>query len=160
MTQKSILRIARFVVLGGALAAVWFFWRSRETLTIPDNDESMAPTYPAGSTVVVQYVDDDEPLARGEDVVYLTREDDVVRARFGRVQGLPGDVVGAEDGLLTLNGEPLKPIKMPGEAMGTVPDGHVLVLAINPFERRYPDSRRLGFLPRADVKARIRARVR
>jgi len=158
--QKTVLRVVRIVVFGAALYLVWDFMRDREKLTLPDNDASMEPTYPAGSTVVVQYLDEDAAIDRGTDVVYLSRDGDVTRARFGRIQGLPGDVVGAEEGLLTVNGEPLKPMKMPGEALGTVPPGHVLVLAINPFEERYPDSRRLGFIPRADVKARIRARVR
>jgi len=158
--QKTVLRVVRLLVFGGALFLVWNFMRDREKLTIPADDESLAPTYPGGSTVVVQYLHEDAALERGTDVVYLSRDGDVTRARFGRAQGLPGDVVGAEDGLLTVNGEPLRPMKLPGEPLGTVPPGHVLVLAINPFEGRYPDSRRLGFIPRADVKARIRARVR
>ena len=160
MSQRAVLRVARIVLFGGALVAVWFFWSGRETLTIPADDGSMAPTFPGGSRVVVEYLDGEAELERGMDVVYLSRDGDVLRARFGRIRALPGDEVGAADGLLTVNGEPIRPMKLPGEAMGPVPPGHVCILALNPLEGRYPDSRRLGFIPRADVKARIRAVVR
>jgi hypothetical protein len=42
--------------------------------------------------------------------------------------------------------------------MGTVPPGKVLILATNPAETRYPDSRVLGFIPRENLQAIIRFR--
>ena len=93
------------------------------------------------------------------DVVYAMEKEGTTYARFGRIRGLPGDEVGAREGRLTVNGEPIGPIPIPGEPMGTVPPGKVLILATNPAETRYPDSRVLGFIPRANLRAVIRYRI-
>jgi type IV secretory pathway protease TraF len=80
-------------------------------------------------------------------------------ARFGRVRALPGDVVAVIEGELTVNGEPLRPAIRADRAMGVVPNGSLLILPIHDQISNYPDSRTLGFIPRADVQARVLARM-
>jgi signal peptidase I len=155
-TQR-VLRIARLVLLLGVAIALATLWRSCDRMRIPDADQSMHPTYPGGSVLVVEDLAPDAPLERGTDVVYAVEIDGQTYARFGRVRGLPGDVVGVKDSRLTVNGEPAGAI--PGEPMGEVPEGTVLILAINPLEIRYPDSRKLGFIPRKQVVAVIRTKL-
>lgn len=151
------LRATRFLILLGAVVLAAMFFRGCEKLTIPAQDQSMDPTYPGGTTVFVENLSGKDPLARGADVVYTVEHDGTTYARFGRVQGLPGDEVGARDGRLTVNGEPVGPMPIPGKAMGRVPEGTVLILAINPTETRYKDSRELGFIPRSRVVGAVRA---
>ncbi len=155
-----VQRATRALILLGVVVAAAMFLRSHEKLKIPAADQSMDPTYPGGTTVFVEDLAPDAPLARGQDVVYTVEHDGTTYARFGRVRGLPGDEVGAKDGRLTVNGEPLGPASIPGEPMGRVREGTVLILAINPAESRYPDSRVLGFIPRGNVVARILASMR
>jgi len=156
---RRFLRPARFLILLGVVLVVAFFVRNYERIEIPAADQSMDPTYPGGSTVLVEKIDADAPLARGTDVVYTWEADGKTYARFGRVRALPGDVVGAREGLLTVNGEPVGPLPIPGEPMGEVPEGHVLILAVNPAETRYKDSRELDFIPRERIVGILKARV-
>ncbi|MHC4973563.1 MAG: S26 family signal peptidase [Planctomycetota bacterium] len=149
----------RILLLAGIVVTLGLFLRGSEKFTIPQADESLYPRFPGGSTVVVEELDADEPLQRGIDVVYAMEKDGTDYARFGRIRGLPGDEIGAQDGRLTVNGEPIGPIPMPGSPMGTVPEGKVFILAINPAETRYPDSRELGFIPRERLRAVIRYRI-
>jgi signal peptidase I len=156
---EAVLRATRFLILLGAVVVVAMFLRTCEKYTIPAQDQSMDPTYPGGTTVYVKTVSEEDPLARGADVVYTMEHEGTTYARYGRVRGLPGDEVGERDGRLTVNGEPIGPAAIPGRAMGRVPEGTVLVLAINPTEMRYQDSRALGFIPRSRVVAVIRAQI-
>jgi len=161
MIRPAVLRrVTRLLVLLGVAVAAAMFFNRIEKLRIPVTDQSMDPTYPGGTTVFIDDLAPDAPLPRGVDVVYTVERDGTTYARFGRVQGLPGDDVGAKGGRLTVNGELVGPAGIPGEAMGRVREGTVLILAINPAETRYPDSRALGFIPRANVVARIRASMR
>jgi len=157
--QKTILRVVRFVLLAGVVLSVAFFFRGNQKFGIPEADQSLYPRFPGGTTVVVEEIDADAPLERGADVVYAMEKEGVDYARFGRVRALPGDVVGAKDGKLTVNGELIGPIAMPGDAMGEVPPGKLLILATNPAETRYPDSRSLGFIARDRVQALILYRL-
>ena len=160
MIRASVaLRAARFLLLLGAVVAVGLFVRSCERLQIPAGDQSMDPTYPGGTKIIVERLAPDAPLERGADVVYEQEIDGKKYARFGRVQGVPGDDIGARDGRLTVNGEPIAPIPIPGEAKGRVPEGTLFILAINPAETRYEDSRILGFIPRERVKAVIKTSI-
>ncbi|MHC4550367.1 MAG: S26 family signal peptidase [Planctomycetota bacterium] len=159
MRQKTVLRVARLALLLGIVLAVAFFVRGNPRLTIPEHDQSMDPRFPGGSTVVVEELEADAPVPRGADVVYAMEKDGVTYARFGRVQGLAGDVIGARDGRLTVNGERVGPLSIPGAALGEVPPGKVFILALNPLEKTYPDSRVLGFIPREDLRAIIRYRI-
>lgn len=159
IAQKKLLRVARFAVLLAAVLLVAFWIRGKHTYTLPPTDQSLDPAYPGGSRVLVQDLAPDAPLERGTDVVYVMEKDGVEYARFGRVRGLPGDAIGAQDGKLTVNGEPIGPLPLPGELLGRVPEGHVCILAVNPLEHRYPDSRTLGFVPREKVRARILFRL-
>ncbi len=152
-----VLRATRFLILLGAVVAAAVFFRSCEKFTIPVQDQSMDPTYPGGTTVLVEDLAEDAPLVRGADVVYTMEHGGTTYARYGRVQALPGDDVGAREGRLTVNGAPVGPAPIPGKEMGRVPVGTVLILAINPAETRYMDSRALGFIPRARVRKLIRA---
>lgn len=159
---KVLQRVVRFAILLGVVLTVAMFVRTWSRSRIPDADHSMDPTYPAGSRVVTKPLAPGAPLDRGTDVVYRWEKDGTAYERFGRVQAVAGDDVGEKDGILTVNGEPIGPIAMPGpsEATGTVPEGNVLILAINPLERTYPDSRKIGFIPREDVLSVIRASMR
>jgi hypothetical protein len=154
--QATVLRVVRLLLLLGAVITVATILRGCERLTIPEQDRSMDPTYPGGTTVYVEVLSPEAPLDRGMDVVYEQEVDGTRYARFGRVQGVPGDDVGERDGRLTVNGEPVGPAPMPGKAMGRVPEGALLILAINPAETRYQDSRALSFIPRARVRGRIK----
>ena len=159
--QKKILRGLRVLLLGAVAVSAALLWNRTggSKFTIPEGDESLYPKYAGGSKVVVEKLEADAPLERGWDVVYAMEKDGTNYARFGRIRGLPGDEVGAHEGRLTVNGEPIGPIPIPGEPMGAVPPGKVLILATNPAETRYPDSRVLGFIPRANLRAVIRYRL-
>jgi hypothetical protein len=150
--QRVIYRVLRVLLLGGIVVTIGLFMRGCEKFTIPAKDDSLL-NYPGGTTIWATELEPDAALARGMYVVYMMEKDGTAYARFGRIEGLPGDVVGAQDGRLTVNGKPVGPI--PGEAMGTVPPGKVLILATNPAERDYPDSRVLGFIPRERVLYRF-----
>jgi len=156
---ETVLRGARFLILLGAVVAAAVFFRSCERFTIPAQDQSMDPTYPGGSTVYAERLSGKDPLARGADVVYTMESGGNTYVRYGRVRALPGDEVGERDGRITVNGELVGPAPIPGKAMGRVPEGTVLILAINPLETRYGDSRALGFIPRSRVIAVIRAQT-
>jgi signal peptidase I len=149
--HATVLRVVRFALLLGAVVVAALFFRTWDRRTIPATDQSMDPTYPGGTRVMTRALAPEAPLDRGTDVVYRWRKDGTTYERFGRVQAIPGDEVGAKDGRLTVNGEPVGPIPIPGEPKGRVPEGTVFILAINPAETRYPDSRTIGFIPRADV---------
>ncbi|HEX5136781.1 MAG TPA: signal peptidase I [Planctomycetota bacterium] len=157
MRPRVIQRVVRFGILLGVVLAAAMFLRTWSRSRIPEADHSMEPTYPAGTRVLTKPLAPEAPLDRGTDVVYRMEKDGTTYERFGRVRALPGDEVGARDGMLTVNGEPIGPIAIPGEAMGTVPEGRVLILAINPLEETYPDSRKIGFIRREDVLFLIRA---
>jgi signal peptidase I len=158
--RRKVLRFVRLGLVGAALVMVALFVRDRETITIPANDYSLWPTHGPGTKLVLKRIEPDEELARGVDVVYLVRPDGKERAQFGRVRGLPGDVIGAKDGYLTVNGKLInRPSRVPGEALGEVPPGKVCVLAVGARRDVAPDSRALGFLPREDIKAIIRYRI-
>jgi hypothetical protein len=156
--QRRVARVLRFALAAGIAVAAGLLVRSCERFAIPQEDESLYPRYPGGTTVVVAELEADAPVERGMNVVYAMEREGAIYARFGRIQGLPGDVVGARDGKLTVNDELVGPIPIPGEPMGTVPPGKVLILATNPAETRYPDSRVLGFIPRESLQAIIRFR--
>jgi hypothetical protein len=161
MTRPAVLqRAIRFALMLGLVIFGVVSLRGCERHRIPAQDQSMDPTYPGGATVFAWALAPEAPLDRGTDVVYEMEKDGATYARFGRVQAIPGDEVGAADGKLTVNGTPIGPIPVPGEAMGRVLEGRVLILAINPAEKQYPDSRTLGFIPRERVRAVIRTSIR
>ena len=158
MKKKSIQRAVRFVVLLAVFVMLGFLVRGCERFRIPDADQSMSPVYPGGSRVVCRLLDEDDELERGMDVVYAMEWKGQLTARYGRVRALPGDRIGADaQGMLTVNGEKIGPINVRGKPLGRVPDGKLFILAVNPQETLYPDSRRLGFIERKDVRARILA---
>ncbi len=158
--RKKILRVVRLVLLLAAGVLVAFFMRRHPRFTIPENDASLEPSFSGGTTLIVRRVDEDDEIARGDNIVYEMEQDGTRYARFGRVQALPGDIVDARDGHIIVNGEPIEPLPMPGAAAGPVPPKHVYVLATNPVERNYKDSRELGFIARDKVRAVILSSVK
>ncbi|MHC4847318.1 MAG: S26 family signal peptidase [Planctomycetota bacterium] len=159
MRQKSIQRSVRFAVLLGVVLMLGFVFRKCERFKIPDPDQSMSPVYPGGSRVVCEVIDEDDALERGMDVVYAMEWQGQLTARYGRIRALPGDRIAADAaGMLLVNGEKIGPINIRGKPMGLVPADTVFILAVNPQETLYPDSRKLGFIQRKDVRARILAR--
>ena len=154
---RRLRRPLRLVLLAVLAVMVGLFLRGQpETFRMHLEDKSMEPAYPRGSKLRVRVIDAEAELHRGVDVLYAVEG----KAHFGRVRGLAGDRVGSRDGFLTVNGDPIEPREIPGEALGEVPEGAVLILALNPFETRFPDSRMLGFIPRGDVRAIILGRAR
>jgi hypothetical protein len=154
---RKLRRPLRFLLLAAIAVMVGLYLRGRsESFRMHAEDRSMEPVYPAGSTLRVRVIGEDAELEKGVDVLYAVEG----KAHFGRVRGLAGDEVGSVNGELTVNGERIEPRGIPGDAMGRVPEGTVLILALNPFETRFPDSRRLGFIPRAQVRAIILGRAR
>jgi signal peptidase I len=158
--QATALRVIRFAILLAAVVIVALEVRGCARHTIPAQDQSMDPTYPGGTRVIVDHLAPGAPLDRGTDVLYTMEQGGTTYERFGRVQAIAGDEVGSADGKLTVNGKPVGPIPIPGEAKGRVPEGTVFILAINPAETRYPDSRTLGFIRRDKVLGVIRASIR
>jgi hypothetical protein len=167
MKPASVRRAVRFVILLAIVLMAGYVFRNYERNRIPEADQSLSPLYPGGSRVLCELLDGDDPLERGMDVVYAMEAahpgtgEPARFARFGRIRGLPGDDIGVDaEGLLTVNGERIGPINMRGEPLGRVPPDRLFILAINPQETGtlYVDSRRLGFIPREDVRARILAR--
>jgi signal peptidase I len=160
--RRKVLRFLRLGLVGAALVMVALFMRDRETITIPLDDYSLSPIYPPGTKFVLKRIEPDDPLPRGADVVYVVHPEGKTRAQFGRVRGLPGDIIGAENGHLTVNGKLIdRPAPIAGSALGEVPPGKVCVLAVStrlPPDVA-PDSRVFGFLPREDIKAIIRYRI-
>lgn len=158
MNQKAIRRGVRFAIFGAIAVIAGLFLRNYERFAIPEQDQSLAPVHPGGSRVFCRVLDEDDPLERNVDVVYAMEYEGVRRARFGRVRGLPGDMLGTDsEGRITVNGKPIGPIGLRGNPLGPVPDGKVCILAVNPQESAYPDSRKLGFIDRAEVQATILA---
>jgi len=157
--NKKILRAVRFALIAVMVVMLALFLRGHQKMTIPEGDQSLSPTYPGGSLLYVQPVEDDDPLEREMDVVYVQHKEGVDYARYGRIRGLAGDEIGAESGRVTVNGELVGPIRIPGKPAGVVPDGHLYILAVNPGELRYPDSRVLGFVARSDIEAIILSRI-
>ena len=160
MKHKTIKRTVRFLVFLAVVIVLASFLDGCERHRIPDADQSLSPAYPGGSPLICRALDADATLERGMDVVYAMEWEGQLTARFGRVRALPGDTVGVDaEGKLTVDGERIGPIAIRGEAAGIVPEGAVYILAVNPQETLYPDSRRLGFIARSDVRARIVARL-
>ena len=159
MKAKSVQRVVRFVVLLAVILMLGIVVRRCERFRIPDADQSLSPVYPGGSRVVCELLDEDDDLERGMDVVYAMEWKGQLTARYGRVRALPGDEVTADSaGMLLVNGEKIGPINVRGKPLGVVPDGTVFILAINPQETLYPDSRKLGLIARTHIRARILAR--
>jgi len=154
VNQRALARWIRFGLLAGAVLTFALWMRSTDRYRIPDTDESLAPFYGGGSTLITEPIGPRDDLPRGADVVYWMEQEGVRYARFGRVSGLPGDRVESREGRLWVNGEALS---VGGDMEGTVPPGRLLILAVNPLETRYPDSRRLGYIPRDQVQAIIKA---
>jgi hypothetical protein len=106
---RKLQRTIRLIVFGAVAVLAGLFLRGSERYEIPLGDPSLAPYYPGGTVVMVDELDEDDPLETGWDIVYAMERDGQLYARFGRVRALPGADVGERDGELTVNGEGLKP---------------------------------------------------
>jgi len=156
MKSRSVLRIVRLAVLLGAVVAVALYVRGHAVYRIPENDQSLAPRYPGGSRVLVAVLDDGDPVARGDDVLYEMESEGTRYARYGRIAAVPGDRVEVRGGLLVVNGEELP---LAGPAPAEIAPGSYFILARNPLEATYPDSRRLGCVPRGRILAKLLVRI-
>lgn len=150
MNPRKLVRPLRFVLFAVVAVLAGLFLRGRaEYLEI--NDRSMYPRYQPGDRLAIRAIDEDDPVARGDWVLFAIE----TTGYCAVVRGLPGDIVGATDGRVTVNGKPVlvhgRPF--PGNAAGAVPDGHYYVLCLNPDVQR--DSRRFGFIARGQVKGII-----
>ena len=147
--RASRFRRARLVFLGVALIIGWLASRYA-FLVVTVHDGAMSPAIEAGSTVVClrqSFLDmlvgilPEEAVRPHRGGVYLLAYSEANEAEAGegeeteplllirRVLGLPGDVIGVEDGMFTVNGE-----IVPGEPSGgnrvypvTVPAGRLFV---------------------------------
>ena len=109
--NKKVLRVIRFVLIGFLVVMTARFWSGQQKMTIPERDQSLAPTFPGGSTLYVKPLGADDPVEHGMDVVYVQHKEGVDYARFGRIRGLPGDEIGADAGRVTVNGAPPGPLR-------------------------------------------------
>ena len=159
IAPRRIVRPLRFVLMAAIVIMIGLFVRERmrhEALTVPDHNQSMFPKYPAGTRVSAENIDDDYPLEIGMDLLYEVDG----TGYLGRLQGMGGDDVGIDDeGRITVNGERVGPIPIPGAPLGKVPEGKLFLLVLNPAPDVPPDSRTFGFIPREDVLAIIRHRI-
>jgi type IV secretory pathway protease TraF len=99
----------------------------------------------------VRRIDPDEPLEIGTNVVFKVEVEGKRYDRLGRIRGVAGDEAGAKDGFVTVNGEFVGPLKLRGPSMGTVPEGHLLILATSDTNTAGLDSRAFGFISRDRV---------
>jgi signal peptidase I len=148
VNPRKLVRPIRFVIFAGVAVTVALFLRGRPE-AFPIGDDSMVPLYYPKDRLAIRVIDPDDELQRGDDVLFAIDK----HAYFGRVRALPGDTVGARDGMLTVNDAPVGPVPVPGDALGPVPAGHVCVLCLNPAVGN--DSRRFGFLRREQVRGII-----
>lgn len=119
--------------------------------------DSMSPTLPTGSTILVErisrYWDDVDP----QDLVLLDLDDGPT---VKRIVGVEGDRIEILDAVLHVNGEPVREdyvdsVTLDGVFFGPVdvPPGHVFVLGDNRFDSI--DSRAFGSVSRDRVKGRV-----
>lgn len=120
---------------------------------------SMAPTLAAGSHVLVDHLGPRLGGYHRGDVVVLTSPLDGTLL-VKRVAGVAGDDVAILDGVLHVDGRPVRePWVDPRDVdsvyseLGVVPEGHVLVLADHRPEAL--DSRTFGPVPLADLRGRV-----
>jgi len=154
--NKTIRRVVRLVVFAALGVMLFTFATTHELLRIPIDDASLNPDFPAGSRVVLRYVDEESPLKRNTPVLYLAERDGKTVAHFARIAALPGDTIESKNGVLHINGVSRF---VRGKAPGPVPEGHVFLLIPNPLEKLHADSRKLGFIKRSAIKAIVLARM-
>ena len=166
MTGRRAVGIGA-IALSGAVAAVWIVVALLfDGYQIPS--EANAPTLQPGDRVLTRSVSDGD-LRRGDLVVVARppRETGVLDGDgaievVGRVVALGGDEVGAEDGVLVVDGEPVDEPYLPegtttdGFDPVDVPDGHVFLLC--DARARAADSRAFGPVPVDDIRSRVVAR--
>lgn len=106
---------------------------------------------------------------RGEAIAYTVAPDGASQQElvFGCVAGLPGDKVGTENGLITVNGtatgfavvrngkESSEKNKLFSKKGAAIPEGNYLILASD--ESSAPDSRSLGWIPREAMVGTVSA---
>jgi len=145
-------RIARFLRL--ATLAVFLFLAYQglsrfRPWTLHASNDSMAPAFPGGSRVLMDY--SPRPTRLGDAVLYELGG----KGRTARVAGLGGDLLEVREGMLHVNGtRTVHPIADPDLLPARVPPGELFLLNDNP-DSRHPDSLVHGPLPAARVRGRI-----
>jgi signal peptidase I len=129
---------------------------------------SMEPTLRPGDRVLVNKLSYDlHPIHRGDIVVFRRPPseagDTTIRDLIKRVIGLPGDRIEARDGIVYINGQPLKEPYLPAGTvtttlpLTTVPSGQYFVLGDNRGNSK--DSRFIGPIPGHLIVGRAFVRV-
>lgn len=119
--------------------------------------DSMSPTLPTGSTILVERVSRYWNDIDAQDLVLLQLDDGPT---VKRVVGVGGDRIEILDAVLHVNGEPVREdyvdsVTLDGVFFGPVdvPPGHVFVLGDNRFDSI--DSRSFGPVSQDRVKGRV-----
>lgn len=119
--------------------------------------DSMSPTLPTGSTVIVERLSRHWREVHRQDLVLIDRPDGPT---VKRVVGVGGDRIEILDAVLHINGEPVREdyvdsVTLDGVFFGPVdvPPGHVFVLGDNRFDSI--DSRAFGPVSEELVKGRV-----
>ncbi|QGY40147.1 signal peptidase I [Pseudodesulfovibrio cashew] len=146
--------------LGSALDAV-VSARSYETYRVPS--ESMVPTLLVGDHFMAEVLAEDEPLSRGDVVVFLEKRSG--RHFVKRVIGLPGETVSMRDKTVHINGgrldEPyarhISPVNLPvRDTFGAIPLGPDEYFVMGDNREESHDSRWLGPVKRSVMEGRAK----
>ena len=154
--RRIALLLLFLVVLAGigvAFAGVFFY----DFFVVPT--ASMEPTLHSGDRLLIRPLEDDD-VDRGRLVVFRVPDASGALASL-RIVGLGGEVVDADDGEITIDGEPLDEdyvdddVSTTGVERTKVPKGHVYLLGDNRGESS--DSRIYGPVPVENLTGRVTA---
>lgn len=156
METKAQKWFTLLAVLAVVLLAAWLSAFHVQLLLI--HGDSMAPAYRSGALVLLEK----RPAEIGRGDVLLVRSEGLGRSLVKRVAAVPGDVVTAEDGGLSVNGEyaaPLPPEEDRAAFLSgtpyTLPEGSLLLLGDNREESIDSRDARVGLVSVADVRGRV-----
>ncbi|MEZ6194926.1 MAG: hypothetical protein R3F20_04230 [Planctomycetota bacterium] len=159
--QRWIKRVCYTAALLGALFLVWRY----DLESIPSNFPHLSPQrMPPGARVVTMDLHDDTVLGVGSVVIYRAPAGGDALC-YGEIAGLPGEALEVsvdegELGVLVVGGRRETLELPPGQklASGVIPEGHYLILhgdRIIAGGSAFPDSRRLGLIPRSSIAKKI-----
>jgi len=152
----SIARWLRYACYLVVLYSLWYFSSNFSFVRVLSGDDSVIGVTGRCSLVLAKYESDQVGPERDEVVVFLMADkDDNPVKRISRVVAVPGDVVHGGDEFVEVNGEPTRYAASQARLIeGRVPNGMYVMLNDNPFST-FPDSRRMGFIPRQVILGRL-----